>query len=130
METAIKLAAIAVAAAILAVQLRGMDKGEIALALTLGAGVAILFTIVPVLRDVVGTITYWGEAAGMGDKMMQSMLRVCAVALLTELAAQICKDTGAGALAQKIAFAGKALLLGAALPIFTEVVALFTKVMG
>jgi stage III sporulation protein AD len=129
METALKIAVAAVAAALLATQLKGMGKGEIAMALTLCAGISILLVAVPQVKQVVAYISEWGEAAGIGDSLMASLLRVCAVAFLTELAAQMCRDTGEGALSQKVAFAGKALLLSAALPIFSQLVGLFTQVM-
>ena len=52
--------------------------------------------------------------------LLHLLLRVSGVTVAAELAAQLCRDAGAGALAQKLELVGKAVILCACLPVLVQ----------
>ena len=88
METAGKLAGFAVCAALVALILRR-------------------------LRPEAG----WGVSSGLDDSFMQQLLKIAGLSLLLDFAAQTCRDAQEEALALKVEFAGRVLLLSSALPV-------------
>ena len=57
---------------------------------------------------------------GLSQAANGALLRGAAIAVAAELGAQLCRDAGAGALAQKVELGGKLLLLCAAFPLLRE----------
>ena len=113
------LAAI-VLAAFLAVVLRRQNP-EQALALTLVAGAVLLMTAlqraVPLLSDVRDMLSQ----SGLSEEYLHIVFKALGACLLTQLAADVCRDVGEQALANKAEFAGKVSLLLLALPLFEKI---------
>ena len=67
------------------------------------------------------------RAGGLADGYMAQLLKVCGVSLLTDFAAQTCRDAGEAGLAVKVELGGRVALLALSLP-FME--ALLTQIMS
>ena len=100
METAGKLAGFAVCAALVALILRRL-RPEAGWGVSLGAGAIVLLAALPALSALVRGIA--SLSAGLS--------------LLLDFAAQTCRDAQEEALALKVEFAGRVLLLSSALPV-------------
>lgn len=115
----IKIAGITVAACFAAVLLR-RERPEQALAVGLIGGVAVLaiaFTaLVPILRELQALLA----SAVIGADYTAAIFRGLGICLMTQLAADTCRDAGETALAAKTELAGKVLLLAVALPLFRQ----------
>lgn len=116
----IAIAGVVVIAAFLAVLLR-QQRPEQAMAVGLLAGIGILALVltkaVPVfstLQDLLGT-------AALPEEYGQVLFKALGICLLTQLAADACKDAGENALAAKAELAGKLFLLMLALPLFEKI---------
>ncbi len=114
------IAGVVVIAAFLAVLLR-QQRPEQAMAVGLLAGIGILALVltkaVPVfstLQDLLGT-------AALPEEYGQVLFKALGICLLTQLAADACKDAGESALAAKAELAGKLFLLMLALPLFEKI---------
>ena len=85
--------------------------------------VAIAFTalmllwIVSTLQPLVEQLRALFQGAGLAQETVALAFKVTGIALISEFAAQICKDAGEGALAEKAALAGKIAVLALALPL-------------
>lgn len=112
--------AAAVVAAFLAVILRRYAP-ENALAVGLVAGVLLLAVslaeAVPLFRELTDLL----DAGGVSREYVSILFRALGLCLLTQLAADACRDAGEQGLASKTEFAGKLSLLTLALPLFRKV---------
>ena len=114
------LAVAAVIAAFLAVVLRRYIP-EQALAVGLIAGTLILAAAligaVPVLDEIQELLS----VSGLSNEYVVVLFKALGVCLLTQLAADACRDAGEQGLASKAEFAGKISMLVLALPLFRKV---------
>ena len=62
----------------------------------------------------------FAQQSGVDAEMTKFLLRVTGIALICELAAQLCRDAGSGGLAQKVELGGKVVILCACLPLVRE----------
>lgn len=113
------LAAI-VLAAFLSVVIRRQNP-EQALAVTLVAGILLLVAVLqramPLFRNVQDMLSQ----SGLSEEYLHIVFKALGVCLLTQLAADVCRDVGEQALANKAEFAGKVSLLLLALPLFEKI---------
>lgn len=117
----LQLVGFGVASALLSLTLR-KTRPEMALVVSLAAGICILLSIVDRLRDIVQLLSALASRAEISDSMLPLLLRIVGVAALCELGAQVCKDADENGLAAKIEMGGKLMVLGMALPIAVSLV--------
>ena len=100
--------------------LRGFGKKDFALLCEILCGLILLGIAADALRGAVSGLEALSERAQLDGSMLQLLLRVSGVTVTAELAAQLCRDAGAGALAQKLELVGKAVILCACLPVLVQ----------
>lgn len=122
----LKLAGLGVCGALLAMLLRRMRPGA-GLAVSLAAGLMLLAGLMPALEEAIGRISTIAQAGGLSDAYMTQLLKVGGVSLLTDFAAQTCRDAEENGLALKVEVAGRVTLIALSLP-FME--ALLTQIMS
>lgn len=120
MSEALRMAGFAAAAALIAFVLRPAHQ-QAGAAVALAAGAMVLFAALRYLAPAVETLRSLSERAGLGENTVATLLRLIAIAYLSEFAAQACRDAGESGLAAKTAFCGKALLLAETLPMILEI---------
>ena len=103
--------------------LEGLGRKDIAMIASAACGAVILGSLVQPVQEVLHTLQQAAAGSGLPQQAVQLMLKVAGMSLLTELAAQLCRDAGTGSLAQKIELAGKGMILCAAVPVMEEFVA-------
>ena len=114
-------------AAFLAVVLRA-QRPELALGLSLTAGILVLGLVLGELAPLAATLrrmTAWG---GLADSSFSVVLRAAGVCLVTQLTADTCRDAGESALAGKAELAGRFVLLLMSLPLFEQILTLIIGV--
>ena len=84
---------------------------------SLGAGAIVLLAALPALSALVRGIASLSAMSGLDDSFMQQLLKIAGLSLLLDFAAQTCRDAQEEALALKVEFAGRVLLLSSALPV-------------
>ena len=110
-----KMAGLSVFAAVAAVILRRL-RPEMGMAVSLAAGIMLLALAAPLLSEVVGGLSALAKQGGVGDTYLQQLLKIAGISLLTDFAAQTCRDAGEDGLAMKAELAGRVMLLTLALP--------------
>ena len=120
METMLKVGAVAVAAALCAVAVKGTAR-QLALALSLTGAAVILGLALGALEDVVAMAEDLREMAGLSPAVVAPVLKTVGIAVLTQIASQVCRDAGGGGIAAAAEPAGTALALCAALPLLRAV---------
>ncbi len=114
---------VVLAAAFLAVLLKRYQP-ELALGVGLLAGVAVLIGLLGTALPLLRRVQALAENAAVPTAYIGALLKGLGICLLTQLAADTCRDAGETALANKAELVGKVLLLTIALPLFEEIVAL------
>ena len=122
----LRLTGFGVSAALIALLLRRL-KPEVGLAASLAAGVLLCGLVLPHLAQLLQGLESIARAGGLADGYMAQLLKVCGVSLLTDFAAQTCRDAGEAGLAVKVELGGRVALLALSLP-FME--ALLTQIMS
>ena len=115
MEAMTKLAAAGVAAAVLSAVLK-KNTPELALLLTLAAGLWMLALAADGLRAVVELMGDLIRQAGISEVLLEPVVKTVALSILTKVTGEICRSAGEGGLAAFIETAGTVIALVAALP--------------
>lgn len=113
---ALQLAGFAVCAAAIALVMRKL-RPEAATALVIGAGTMTTLALIPQLSQIVTGILSLAEAGGVRDEYLSQLMKVGGISLLSDFAAQTCRDAGEEGLAAKTELAGRIMLVSLALPV-------------
>ena len=119
MNEIVTVAGIAVAAAGAAVLLK-QYKPEYAFGISVAAGAIFLLFIAVRAGEIIDEINAFASVSGINSENYGIVLRCLGVCLVTNAAAETCKDCGQSSIASKRVIAGKALVLIIALPLFSE----------
>lgn len=103
---------------------------EQALALTLVAGIVLLIVVLQRAIPLLDCVKDMLSKSGLSDEYLHIVFKALGVCLLTQLAADVCRDVGEQALANKAEFAGKVSLLMLALPLFEKIGNIALLLMG
>lgn len=117
-----KLLLLCVATALMCAALR-VQRPELAMALSIAAGVMALIWALGHVQSAIEGLTELAGGAGLQSGAVTVMLRAAGVALLTEFAAQLCRDAGEGALAGRVEFGGRAALMAMCVPLVSGLAA-------
>jgi len=107
-------------AAVLAVVLR-QEKPELALLLSIGAGVLLFLMVLTKIGAVINVLRDLSVRANVNLLYLGTILKIVGIAYIADFGAQLCRDAGESALASKIEFAAKVLILVLAIPIVMAV---------
>lgn len=128
MNDIVKVAAAAIVAAVCAVVVRKQTP-EIALLLAACAGVLILLFCSGALKSAVRLMDELAEAGGISAAVLKPVIKVTGIAVVTRLAADLCRDAKEGALASAVETAGSAIALLTVLPLVSAVLEMLTGLM-
>lgn len=125
MSGAFRIAALGVTAALCALLLKKQTP-ELALALALAAGCAILSFAMGWVEQLTDFLDELGDAAGLSPAVLAPVLKVVGIALVSRWASELCRDAGEGSLAVFVETAASALALLVCVPLLKSVLATVT----
>lgn len=103
------------------------ERPELAMQLSLALAVMIFLLILAKIGAVLDMFRDLAEKANISVMYLNTLLKIIGIAYLTEFGAQICRDAGEGAVAGKIEFAGKVIVMVMAVPIIALVLDTIVK---
>lgn len=124
----LQIVAIGLTAAILALIVR-QQRPDIAMMISLAAGTILFLMVLGNLKAVVTVADQLARRASLDSIYLSTVLKVIGIAYIAEFGAQICKDSGEGAIASKIELSGKVLVMMLALPILTALLEAVLKLL-
>ncbi len=124
-----QLVGIAFLTAIAAILLKG-TKPELALAVTIAGSVILLLFVFDLLKDSVSIFQTIASSTGIELSLVKIILKMIGIGYLVEFSAGILTDFGQNALADKLVFCGKIIVLVLAVPIIEEVLSLIVRILG
>ncbi|MFZ5650994.1 MAG: stage III sporulation protein AD [Bacillota bacterium] len=114
-------------AAVLAVVLRH-NKPEMAMFLSIALGIIIFVVMLAKIGSVLEVLKDLSARANLSMVYLGTILKIVGIAYIADFGAQICRDAGEGAVASKIEFAAKILVLVLAVPVVVAVLNSLLKV--
>lgn len=97
------------------------QRPELAVQLALTLSAIIFLMVLSKLNVVLDLFRDLAEKANISQMYLNTILKIIGIAYITEFGAQVCRDAGEGAVAGKIEFAGKILVMVLAVPIIALV---------
>ena len=89
---------------------------EYGILVEIAAVIFVIWAVFPYLCDVIDFYTDSVKKTGIDNDYVLLLLKVAGIATITQFSADICNDSGENALASKIEFAGKTLIIAVSLP--------------
>ena len=123
----VSMVGVLLCAAFLAAVLR-TQRPELAVGLSLLAGGLVTVAVVSRLSPLVASLNRLTSQSALPEDSLGLVLRAAGVCLITQLAADTCRDAGESSLASKAELVGRFMLLVMALPLFERVLTLITTV--
>ena len=112
----IKIAGICVLGSAMCILLRQSGKNEMALMTSLAITVYVLSAAFTETEKIAETLASLAEKTNIDEGIYKTVIKITGIAYITQSAAELCKDTGEGALAGKVELFGKILICSLALP--------------
>lgn len=125
MPDMVKIAAIAVAAALCAVVVK-KNVAELGMVLALCAGAIILNCSLGALEGVKELMDTLADTAGLSPAVLAPVVKTVGIAVLTRVSAELCRDAKEGGIAAFVETAGAAAALLVSLPLLKTVLSMVT----
>ncbi|ADG82574.1 stage III sporulation protein AD [Thermincola potens] len=120
LEYAMKVVGLGIAATVIIVVIK-QQRPEFAVQLSLLVGIMFFTFITGKVNTVVSVFNQLAQRANINMYYMGTVLKIIGIAYVSEFGAQICRDAGEGAIASKIEFVAKVLIMVMAIPIIIAV---------
>lgn len=127
MEILLKICATAVASVLL-ISLVKTYKPEFTVAVSLCAGIILLYFLLDSIKYGMEFISGIYSELSYGKEYLPVIIKVLAIAYITEFGVALCQDAGEKAIASKVELAGKIAIFFAAIPVFTSLLNLLNNI--
>ena len=93
------------------------QKPEIAILLSIVVGATIFLMVLGQISGILQVLDQLARYADVNDFYLATVFKIVGIAYIGDFGAQVCRDAGEGAIASKVEFAAKVLVLIIALPV-------------
>ena len=125
----IKIIGIGLVALILIIVIK-QYKPEFALYISIAAGLIIFFLVMDKLSGIIDLLMNLSNKANINKDFIIILLKITGIAILSEFAISVCKDAGEAAIASKIDFGAKIIMVAISIPIIASLLEMILKVMA
>ncbi|MBP3493642.1 MAG: stage III sporulation AC/AD family protein [Oscillospiraceae bacterium] len=120
METVFQITAVCLLVAVLAALLK-KNTPELALVLAATAAVVVLLVLVNTLGEIISFLQRLLDAGGLPQDLFVPLFKVSAIALVSRIAGELCRDAGENATAVLVDISGAIGAVVVSLPLFEAV---------
>ena len=128
MSEVIKIIGIGMIALIIIIVIK-QYRPEFAIYISIIVGILILSISLQKMGEIVTLIQSVSEKAGINGKFISILLKITGIAILTEFAVSVCKDSGESAIASKIEMGGKVIIISMSIPIISSLLELMINIL-
>ena len=121
------VAIFAVVACVLAVLIKQYNP-EIAILISLLTGVMIFLYIINETTSVFSQISYLISLTDENETNLKLLVKSLGICFITQMACDICEDSGQKAIGSKVELAGKIAILVLSLPLFSQLITLISRI--
>lgn len=104
-------------------------KPEFTIYVSLMAGALILVLVFTKISGIVEMLTSIASKASLNSEFLGLLIKITGVAILTEFAVSVCKDSGESAIASKIDLGGKVMIISMSIPIIGGLLETIIKIL-
>lgn len=118
-----QIAAIGLAGTLLSLAVRSY-RPEFSVYISIACGIILFMTVIAQFSDILSVVSDVFSCSGYANSYFPVLLKILAIAYLTDLISQVCRDAGENGIASKTEMAGKIFILYASLPVFTSILSM------
>lgn len=104
-------------------------RPEFAIYISIGAGVIIFTLISGKIAGIIEVLKNFASKTSVNYDFILLLLKITGIAILTEFAVSICKDSGESAIANKIDLGGKVIIMSMSVPILSSLVQIVINIL-
>jgi stage III sporulation protein AD len=104
-------------------------RPEFAIYISIISGILILLISLQKMGEIVILIQNISQKAGINGKFLSILLKITGIAILTEFAVSVCKDSGESAIASKIEMGSKVIIISMSVPIISSLLELMINIL-
>ena len=124
----IKITSIALIALIIIILLK-QYKPEFAIYISILTGILIIFLVMDKFTGIIELIRSISNKSNINNQFIEILLKITGIALLSEFAVSICKDSGEAAIASKIEIGTKVIVISMSIPIISSLLEIILKIL-
>jgi len=128
MDEVIKIIGIGLISLIIVIIIK-QYKPEFAIYISIITGILIFFLIMDKLEGIINLLKTISSKSGINKSFLELLLKITGIALLTEFAINLCKDSGEGAIASKIEIGSKVVIVSMSIPIISSLLEVINKLL-
>ena len=106
------------------------QRPEMAMQVSLAFSVIVLVLILGKVSGVIEVLKELTQRANINQFYLSTILKVIGIAYIAEFGAQVCRDAGETAVASKVEFASKVIIMVLAVPIVVAIIDSLLKLIG
>ena len=126
MDEIIKIVGIGLISLIIIIIIR-QYKPEFAVYVSIISGIIILYFIMNKLEGIINLLKNISYKSGINNQFLEILLKITGIAILSEFAINLCKDSGEGAIASKIDIGSKVIIVSMSIPIISSLLEVILK---
>ena len=104
-------------------------RPEFTIYLSIAAVVIILLLIADKLTAIINLLTSLANRTSINNEFLTLLIKITGIAILTEFASSICKDSGETAIASKVDIGGKVIIIALSIPIISSLLETILKIL-
>lgn len=104
-------------------------RPEFAMYVSLSAGVIIFALIFTKLSGIIEILKNLSSKAAINSQFIALLIKITGIAILTEFAVSVCKDTGETAIANKVDLGGKVIIMSMSIPIMCSLLETIVQIL-
>lgn len=104
-------------------------KPEFAMYVSLLAGVLIFLLVATKISGIIEVLKSIANKASIDSEFIALLIKITGIAILTEFAVSICKDSGETAIANKVDLGGKVIIMSMSIPIMSSLLETIIKIL-
>ena len=104
-------------------------RPEFAIYVSIIAGVVILLMCVDTVSGIINLLQDIASKTNINGEFLKILIKITGIAILTEFAVSICKDSGESSVASKIDIGGKIIIISMSIPIIRALLETVLKIL-
>lgn len=128
MEEIIKIVGTGIVALIIIIILK-QYRPEFAIYVSIIAGIAIMWIAFDKLSEIINLVKSITNKTNINSRYLGIILKITGIAILTEFAVSICRDSSESAIASKIEIGSKIIIISISIPIITSLLEIMINIL-
>ena len=104
-------------------------RPEFTMYVSVAAGIIILLLVMDKLSSIIDLLTNLANKTSINNEFIFLLIKITGIAILTEFASSVCKDSGETAIASKVDMGGKIIIIAMPIPIIASLLETILKVL-